>query len=147
MSNVLAELLQIFQGTEEDGDAIPVLGDDDAMSVLAAWRRADQVWSQPNAKQPPYTAKTSEAVWRWICAGWSLDHVVEAIERGTGLSPFVVRNKLAMLIAARLIYPDGNMSKAAKTALQLHVAKKLGIKPKRRKDPAGDPDGGGKAIN
>ncbi len=133
-TNELMDLLNVFRNLEEDNDSITVLGDDEAMRVLQAWRKTDQRWSRPRHKPPAVSAGNHAAVWSWIRDGWTIDEL--AISRGAGLSVRVVHEKLEMLLAARLIYPDGQISKGARTALQLHVAQKLGIKPKRRKEPA-----------
>lgn len=129
----LASVLDTFRALEKDGDSITVLGDEDAMRVLSAWQKTDQVWSQPKTKMPVLAHGNHHRVWHWVCSGWTID--VEAIERGTGLTTYVVRNKLALLTSARLIYPDGNVHKAGTMALKLFVARKLGVRLKQGEKP------------
>lgn len=142
----LIDLLNTFKAVEEDTDSITVLGDDEAMRVLAAWKRTDQKWSRPKTKMPTMQAGNHAAVWAWICEGWIFDN--DGIARGADLSLRVVHVKIRMLILARLIYPDGSVSKAARAALQVHVAQKLGIKPKRSKESrGGNKAGEGESTN
>lgn len=129
----LHDLLRTFVAVESNEDAIPVLGDEDAMKVLAAWRKTDQQWRAPKSKMPVVTASNHAAVWRWIVSGWTIDEA--SVAKGAGLSPRIVHEKLDVLVASRLIYPDGQISQAAHTAIKLHIANKLGIKAKRSKEP------------
>lgn len=133
----LNDLLRTIRALEDANDAIPVLNDDDAIKVMAAWKKTDQSWAKPRGKMPTVTSTNHAAVWRWIVSGWKIDE--RSVSRACGLTERVVHEKLNMLIALRLIYPDGSTSKAAKTAEQVYVARALGIKAKQRKqekDPA-----------
>lgn len=133
----LGRVIAAFRALETNEDAIPVLGDEDAMRCLTAWSKTDQKWKKPKGKQPEMTSANHGAVWAWIVAGWTLDFV--AISEGSGCSQRIVHDKMKMLCLNRLIYPDGQMSKAARTALNVHVAAKLGVKqrpPKKQSTPA-----------
>jgi len=133
----LHDIINTFRAMETNEDAIPVLGDEDAMRVLAAWRKTDQSWSKPRTKMPAMSPSNHGKVWRWLCSGWALG--VAEVAEACGLSVRSTHEKLRMLQALRLIYPDGQISKPAQTALQLHVASKLKGLPKRQsKKPDGE---------
>lgn len=138
----ITELLRMFRALEANEDAIPVLGDEDAMKILSVWSKTDQRWTSPKKKPPAFTPNRHAELWQWICSGWHVDE--SSIVVGSGLSAAVVHTKIRMLMTSRLIYPDGEMSKAARTALQVFIANKLGIKAKRKPDDAA---GGGKVGN
>lgn len=124
-SSPLSMLLAMFQSVEVNEDAIPVLGDEDAMRVLAGWTKTEQSWIRPKRKLPPFapTSTSHAIVWSWICEGWTID--VASVARAAGCTLRVATEKLDMLKTNRLIYPDGQMSKAARTALSVFVASKL----------------------
>lgn len=145
MIDDITELLSTFRALEANEDAITVLGDEDAMKVLSAWSKTDQRWQAPKKKRPQITPTNHAEMWRWIVQGWTIDE--EAIAVGSGLSANVVHTKMRMLIAARLVYPDGQMSKAARAALQVFVAQKLGIKSKRQPQQQSTEPSGGKVGN
>lgn len=141
----LAEMLNAFRALESDTDSVILLGDDHAMRTFVAWTKTDNVWSAPDKKPPPITHGKMTALWKWICAGWTIDAV--AIARIAGLPVRVVHAKLEVLMGARLIYPDSSTPKATQLALTAYTAKQLGIKQQGsqgaraapRKPPPDDP--------
>lgn len=145
MKNSLTEILRALRTLESPDDIIPVLGDEDAMKVMIAWSKTDQRWSMPRGKVPTLQAGNHQSVWSWIVLGWTFDHAL--IAKIAGVGPRVVHQKLEMLVGLRLIYPDGQMSKSARTALQVHVSQKLGIKPKRPAKKPDEPAAGGGENN
>ncbi len=140
MSNFrLEDVLAVFRALEANEDAIPILGNDDAMKVLAAWMKTDQAWQKPRRKQPVITATNHNLAWQWVVSGWTLD--VDGVARGANVSPRVAAYQLEVLVSNRLIYPDGSISKGARAAMSIHVAQKLGIKqqkPRQPKEPKAD---------
>ncbi len=72
------------------------------------------------------TART----WAWLCSGYRTSF--EAIAAGAGVSTEVARDRVAMLLHNRLVYPDGSMSKWLLAALKTHVAKRLGGSSRRK---------------
>ncbi len=130
----LEDVLSVFRVLESTEDAIPILGDEDAMKCLAAWSKTDQAWTKPRRKVPAVAHNRHAELWQWIIMGWSIDFV--AIGAGSGLSQRVVHEKMEMLSRNRLIYPDGSTSKAARTALNIYVADMLGIKSKPKQAAA-----------
>lgn len=135
----LEDALAVFRAMETNEDAIPILGNEDAMRVLSSWTKTDQVWSKPRRKLPELTHANHSRVWQWIVSGWTID--VNEVARGANVSPRVAAQQLEVLTTNRLIYPDGSMSKGARAALNIYVAQKLGIKQKPRQQPT--PKAGG----
>lgn len=131
---VLEDVLGPFRGLEEAQDAVLLLGDDDALRVLIAWTHVDNEWTAPSspAIPPPMRAGKMAALWRWMCSGWSVD--IDELSRLAGVTPDVAHRKLSMLQGNRFIYPTGEMSKAARLAIQAVTAKRLGLKPKSKKN-------------
>lgn len=127
----LEEMLKPFKldATSNDAAAALVLGDDEAVRVLAAFRNVTHKWRAPKKKQPSETATLIER-WEWLTSNWTID--VEGIARAAGMSEEVADMKVDMLIANRLVYPDGTIADGARIALQMHTQVKLGIKPKQK---------------
>lgn len=131
----MLELVKVFQGLEQPEDSIPVLGDDQAMRVLAGWTKTDQAWVLPPQAMPVLRVGNHAKLWQWLCDGWDLESCIPMLEAATGLPHSVITEKLDMLVMNRLIYPTGDMSKSARTALAVHVNTKIRA-AKRDKNPA-----------
>jgi len=125
VSETMLDLVNTFRKLEEPEDSIPVLGDDQAMRVLAAWTKTDQVWALPAQAMPVMRAGNHAKLWQWLLDGWDLESCIPTLEAATGLPHSVVAEKLDMLVMNRLIYPTGDMSKSARTALAVHVNTKI----------------------
>ncbi len=136
----LASLLATFRGVETNETSLVILGDDEAIRVLIAWTNVDDEWRAPASRPPSATAGKLGRLWTWIVSGWEVD--ANKVSRLAGVTKMVAHAKLEVLIGNRLIYPDGQMAKGARTALSAHAAIKLGIRqkaatpkmPKRAKD-------------
>lgn len=126
-SDELQAHIRKFHGDSTD-TAVVVLGDDDAIRVLAAFRNVEHRWRAPR-KLLPEGASTVQT-WNWLTERWDID--VDGLAVATGLSRSTIETKLDVLIANRLVYPDGSISKAATLALKAHASAKLGIKPGRK---------------
>lgn len=129
----LEDVLAVFRALEANEDAIPILGNEDAMRVLAAWTKSDQHWRKPRRAMPELTATNHGLVWAWITSGWSFEY--DPLARAANVSARIAAQQLDVLMANRLIYPDGSMSKGARAAMNLYIAAKLGIKQKSRRSP------------
>lgn len=125
----LSELLAPFKRdpTSNDAAAALVLGDDEAVRVLAAFRNVDHKWKLAR-KAPPDESASLTTKWQWLTHAWELD--VSGVAEAAGVSEDVAEMKLDMLLRNRLIYPDGTIAIGASIALQMHTQTKLGIKPK-----------------
>lgn len=132
----LTKLIDSFRALESNVDSIPVLGDGEAMRVLVAWSKSRQTWSRPTGKVPTLTATNHAEVWAWVCRGWEVNYV--EIARGAGLAVRTASEKMHMLMHNRLCYPDASISRAARTALDVFVAKQLKVKPRSKQGEEGE---------
>ncbi len=134
----LEELLKPFKQdpTTNDAAAALVLGDDEAVRVLAAFRNVTHRWRMPKKKALPDEA-TLIAKWEWLTSNWEVN--IEGVAHAAGMSEDVAEMKLDMLIANRLVYPDGTIAHGGVIALQMHTQMKLGIKPKRQQQQQPQP--------
>lgn len=132
----MIDIVEAFRAIDSNQDAIPVLGDEEAMRVLVAWSKTDQRWKAPRTKPPAMRPGNHATVWRWVVEGWTID--VTAVAKIAGVQVRVARDKLDMLVGLRLIFPDGVMASSAKTALNVHVAGKLGVKQRAQRRAAPD---------
>ncbi len=132
-----ADLLAAFRAVESVEHIGVLLADDgfDAtlIKVLSAWEHAEHWWTTP-AEPCPDDGRPTAAAWRWIVSGWVIDVA------GTGLSRDVVREQMAILQHARLVYPDGNIAAAARKAVTATIRERLkrGVQ-KKGKDEKKDP--------
>src|SRR6185312_9410225 len=109
MAFVIEDVLAPFRALEANEHAIPVLDDDNAMRVLAAWTQTENTWEPPEgAKAPPARAGKMESLWRWVVSGWDVEALVQKVSRAAGVPVDIAHRKLEMLIGNRLIYPDGS---------------------------------------
>jgi hypothetical protein len=129
----LAKLLATFRGVETQETSLVILGDDEAVKVLIAWSNVDNEWTQPETRVPDATVGKLGKLWSWILSGWDVD--TRKVSRLAGVTEAIAHVKLEILMGNRLIYPDGQMSKGARTALMAHTAIKLGIKQKAATPP------------
>lgn len=79
------------------------------------------------------------SLWDWVVAGWDLEAVTQRVSRAAGVPVDVAHQKIEMLVGNRLIYPDGSMAKGARSALNVDIARKLGIKQQLPKPPTPAP--------
>lgn len=134
----LEEMLKPFKqdATTNDAAAALVLGDDEAVRVLAAFRNVEHRWRMPR-KTKPADGASLIAVWEWLTSNWEID--VEGVAQAAGVSEDVAEMKLDMLGRNRLIYPDGTIAHGGVIALQMHTQMKLGIKPKQKQQQQQQP--------
>lgn len=137
MNRILDEMITAFRAIEANEDIIPVAGDDVAMRVLAAWTKTENVWRMPKRARPTFGPSTHHDCWRWITSGWMPDY--EGLAEATGLDYSTASDKMRVLIANRLVYPDGTMSKPSTILMVGYAAAKLGLKGDPKK-PAKKPD-------
>lgn len=121
----------------EQSDHIAALAIDDgidaqAIRVLVAWQSIEHDWRSPGAPAPS-SAEPSAAAWRWLWLGavYDLGDLAEA----AGLSRAIARRKLHQLIGARLVYPGGDIAKAARGLLQAVMVDRIKALTKRNSKP------------
>jgi hypothetical protein len=126
MSESMEDILAAFRSLEKPSDAIVIIGDRDAIRVLSAWTRVDNLWTAPGGPVPAVRHGRMGQAWRWVCAGWTVD--VDEVARLAGVPRSIAHAKLEVLRGNRLIFPDGSMSKGAELALAAYTGKVLGPK-------------------
>jgi hypothetical protein len=128
-SQSLAELLKPFVG-DALNNSVVILGDDEGIRVLSAYRMVEPSWRYPR-KSPPGDHTSLVKRWAWLVSAWDLAKLAEEISIASGLSEETCESKLNILVRNRLIYPDGTISKPAMFAIEAHAQTVLGLKPKR----------------
>lgn len=123
----LAEGLDPFMKDPTDSGVV-VIGDDDATRVLVAFRNTEHSWRMPMRGHVRLDSSLV-AKWKWLTCTWRID--IDALAEATGLSIETVEVKVDVLVANRLIYPDGTLARGAQIALQANANMKLGGKPGR----------------
>lgn len=106
--------------------------DVDTVRVLAVWSSIDAAWSAP-ARSCPDDGRPTHRAWLWLMSGLEVDY--SAIAEATGLSRSTARQKVAVLMGARAVFPDGDISKPARAALQAAVAERVGGRKRAQAKP------------
>lgn len=119
--------------------------DADSVRLLSAWLHTDLKWKPPSKKVP---SGANPRAWAWLAAGMQVDY--NRLADAAGVTRSIARQKLARLIAVRLVYPDGTIAAAGRIVIQAAIqerAKKSSKQPKDQKDaaPAKSPDA--KTVN
>lgn len=117
------ESLEMLASTLE-GDGF----DAATLRLLAAWQTTPHEWKQPKAPCPD-GGNPTPAAWAWLWSGIELDAV--ALADAANVSQSTARTRMRMLIATRLVFPDGTISDHAKRAMRAAVASRL-PKPKQK---------------
>lgn len=97
-----------------------------AIRVLAAWAHTDHRWVTP-ARPCPDGGRPTPRSYKWLMDGVKVDY--DALADAAGVTRSVARQKVAMLLGARLVYPDGKVATAGKLAMQAAIAERA---PKSR---------------
>ena len=119
MSKELQKLLAPQRKAEEAAQLATVIDSPEAIRVLAAWPAARKAWKKPGGKAPTDLAKR----WSWLWRGVSIDQ--QSLARTARLAADQSMAMLRVLVAARVVYPDGSISREAKELVGAYVAKRL----------------------
>lgn len=132
-------LIDAFRAAEQVTDIAVLMADEGfdtvTMRVLAAWERSIPRWRRPSKPCPDAGRPTAEA-WKWLTSGWSIDYAT--ISAAAAVARDVARERCDVLVHARLIYPDGSISKPARQAMQAAVASRLVRAGGKRRDKKDD---------
>ncbi len=144
------DLLAAFKALEQPTDIAVLLIDDgfDAVlvRVLGAFEKANNRWDAPK-RLCPDAGRPTPAAWDWLVSGWLFDY--ESISRGADISRDQTRERIAVLVQSRLIYPDGSISSHARKAITATVRQRLQAGSERggRKGKKNDDDPGSAKAN
>ena len=123
----LSELLQPFKADEDPTRIICLVDDLEAMRVAVLWPYVGAAWRRPAGKVP----KDPIDLWDWLWSGVEVDG--ERFAKMAELPEKRVESKMAMLAAARLVYPDGTIASQARGLIQRRVGREMFAGAKRRK--------------
>lgn len=137
-------LIETFRTNgEKQAESVSVMLEDEGfdaqtMRLLVAWMYTPHAWKRPR-KPCPDEGMATAAAWRWLWSGITLDYA--ALADAANVTASSARQRMTMLIAARLVFPDGTIAKAARGAMTAAVTSRLPKKkdkdePKEPKRPA-----------
>lgn len=112
-------LLGAFRKLEKREDLAIIVDDPAAIRFLAAWRRQSPTWRQPRAKQPTELG----LLWIWLWAGVHYDRSDLAV--ASKLNESAAELYLRSCMSARIVYPDGTISKPAERLITAHVTNRF----------------------
>ena len=118
----LTSHLAPFREAEKRDQLAGVVDDREAIRVLAAWRLVRWTWHKPRGKAP---TEINE-LWYWLWAGGKFD--LEALSAAAGHSRGVVERSLAVLVNARIVYPDGSISVEAARLVEAHTNQRYPVR-------------------
>lgn len=144
MTPAARDLITAFQAAESIEQMAPLLAEDgfdaEALRLLQVWTRWDHRWTPP-ADPVPDDGRPTARAYGWLVRGLALDYV--AIGMAANVSRAVARQKLALLLGAQLVYPDGSIAKTARAALTsaaMGAMKKKRDKSDKPKKPTSEDD-------
>ena len=141
----LTSLLSGFRKLEKREDLAGVVDDPVGIRFLAAWRRQVPTWKRSRAKQPTEIG----LLWLWLWAGVRYDR--DALAIAAKVNESTAELYLRSCVSARIVYPDGSISKPAERLIAAHVKNRFpgnrrgrppGVKDssKRERKPAAKPE-------
>lgn len=116
MSVDLQKLLAPLRKRESKEHLCAVVDDHDAIRLLDAFANAETAWKPRRGARVP---KDPDALWGWLWGFVLLD--LQAIAASAKLSQKTAATLLRVCIAARLVYPDGTITKPARTLIADYV--------------------------
>ncbi|HEU02539.1 hypothetical protein LCGC14_0678550 [marine sediment metagenome] len=111
----LEQLLKGYRRLEKREDLAGVVDDPTGIRFLAAWRRQVPTWKRSRAKQPTEIG----LLWVWVWAGVRYDR--EALAIAAKVNESTAELYLRSCVSARIVYPDGSISKPAERLIAAHV--------------------------
>lgn len=141
----LEQLLRGFRKLERREDLAGIVDDPTGIRFLAAWCRQAPTWKRPRAKQPTELS----LLWAWLWSGVHYDR--EEIAVAAKVNESTAELYLRSCVSARIVYPDGSISKPAERLIAAHVKNRFpgtrrgrppGVKDatKRTRTPAAKPE-------
>ena len=128
----IEELLKGYRKLEKREDLAGVVDDPVGIRFLAAWRRQVPSWKKPRAKQPTEIG----LLWLWLWSGVRYDR--EELAIAAKVNESAAELYLRACVSARIVYPDGTISKPATRLIAAHVTNRF--PGKRRGRPLGVKD-------
>lgn len=107
----LQDILKPFKSSENSQAVQFIVNDEDAIKILAAWPHLPLVIREPMVMGtiPQHRANIWKYAWRFR----KIDY--RTLEETTGIDKSVLQDKIQVLVAHQLIYPDGSLSRSAES--------------------------------
>ena len=120
MTKALQSLLAPQRKLEAVDQLATVIDSPEAIRILASWPRLRRrTWKKVGGKPPADLGMR----WEWLWRGVKLDP--DSLARAARLAPDQSMAILRVLVAARVIYPDGTISKHAADLVGSYVERRL----------------------
>lgn len=134
MSAILASHLEAFKESESSAQLATVVDSPEAIKVIQAWTATRKTWKKAAGKAPV----ALELLWSWLWRGVKFDR--EALAEQARIAVDQSHYVLRALVAAKLVYPDGTITKAASELVDAYVGKRMiqqgaALIPKTATDP------------
>lgn len=107
MSRSLAQYVARFRKLEFAGQLTPFRKSIDAKNVLAMWPQVRKEWKRPKSKPP----KDDADLWIWLWRGMRYD--LTSLAESARMTEHDAAATMRYLVTARVVYPDGSISRAA----------------------------------
>ncbi len=131
MASELLDYLDCYRAQENNLAVSLLVEDSTARRILVAWTLYARIpaWVRPEGELPPDDERKR---WEWL---WQ--PVMDALDMDDlsavcGMAAFGLQRKLRQLVSARLMYPDGTITKAAEAVIRAKTSQSL---PKKKADP------------
>jgi hypothetical protein len=108
----LKKLLAPMRKQEGKAQLCSIVDDHNAIRLLDAFANAESAW-RPRSR--PKQPTEQGALWFWLWRFFLID--LDALAASARLTPEEATKLLRVLIAARLVYPDGTITRPAKTLI------------------------------
>ena len=115
----LVEELEQFRKQDTLVSIACLIDDLEAMRVIAVWPFVPLKWQEPDWKMP----EEPNARWQWLCDGCHYDD--QEFAEMAGMAVNLLDRKMAMLFAARLIFPDGTVREHAQAFVRNRIKKEM----------------------
>lgn len=122
-----ATILDGFKARPPDASVLAaVIGDTDAVRVLAAWPQVRHTWNHPGGPEPdePYDH------WAWLWHGHTTN--MEDLSRASGVMSHRIEFVVRRLHLLRLVYPDGTVPPVSTLICVGYVKQQI---PRNRRQP------------
>jgi hypothetical protein len=137
----LPGLLTPFRETERPEAAYVIVKNEVAKRLLSAWPSNIGSWRVPKKEPPPglESGAATREVWEWIWRGMILsEKFIRWICQVTGADQVTAMREYELLVANRLIYPDGTTHAMASSVVRAELMERYeSVMLRGRRTPSG----------
>ena len=125
--SVFLEKLNWFKEREKPETVLLLEGDKQLTKIVVAWTNMETKQKKPLGELP---GDSESEVWQWL---WeNIEYSEEVLCAISSVPPYSLKNKLALLIGNRLLYPDGTANSFVQRYLRERVLKLFESKSRKR---------------